>query len=372
MRRSEAISWLFCLASPRELVLCNSTFAWSQTLKCFAISAHKGKPAALLKRQGTERHGVGTGYRLDWPLPGLRLMERGVAGISELYWRFMNCQRLYYIRSIVVLDWNSFMIHSHITVDYSTRAFMSKLSRQQAHGERCRTQVVQSLIGTCRTLSRSPYLEEAASRIGWRAWNYGTLIQLYHALVGCKNIPRGLPRGLETLAGASFFKDSESDSCCSDIKWNGIHLHSISCQMPVLHKFDSGVSRVQRIPFGFPVINTFELLQAVERRLPLVGRCHQMIGPFWSKKNGVTGWVHWTVESGWESDIAVICALRCFCLLGPKGQIQKHRQVHDVWRWNPISDGHYHQRLLCDQFWQGLGRLKRVKGWRPRMSRPPS
>lgn len=67
--------------------------------------------------------------------------------------------------------------------------------------------------------------------------------------------------------------------------------------MPVLHKFDSGVSRVQRIPFGFPVINTFELLQAVERRLPLVGRCHQMIGPFWSKKNGVTGWVHWTVEA---------------------------------------------------------------------------
>lgn len=97
-----------------------------------------------------------------------------------------------------------------------------------------------------------------------------------------------------------------------------------------------------------------------------------MIGPFWSKKNGVTGWVHWTVESRWESDIAVICALRCFCLFGPKGQIQKHRQVHDVWRWNPISDGHYHQRLLCDQFWQGLGRLKRVKGWRPRLSRPPS
>lgn len=142
--------------------------------------------------------------------------------------------------------------------------------------------------------------------------------------------------------------------------------------MPVLHKFDSGVSTVQKIPFGFALINTFELLQAVERRLPLVGRCHQMIGPFWSKKNGVTGWVHWTVESRWENDIAVICALRCFCLLGPKGQIEKHRQVHDVWRWNPISDGHYHQRLLCDQFWQGLGRLKRVKGWRPRLSPPPS
>ena len=166
----------------------------------------QGKPAALLKRQGTERHGLGTGYHLDWPLPGLRLMERGVAGISELYSRFMNCQRWYYIRSIIVSYSysNEFMVHSHITVDYSTRAFMSKLGGHQAHGERCRTQVVHSLIGTCRTLSRSPYLGEAASRIGWRAWNCGTWIQLYLALwwlpgclcfvplLGAKNLERTL------------------------------------------------------------------------------------------------------------------------------------------------------------------------------------
>lgn len=78
-----------------------------RSLKCFAISAHKESLPLFLKRQGTERHGVGTGYHLDWPLPGLKLMERGVAGIFELYWRFMNCQRLYYIRSIIVLYRNS-------------------------------------------------------------------------------------------------------------------------------------------------------------------------------------------------------------------------------------------------------------------------